>query len=67
MKQTDRVLKYLIENKTITPLESWSILGVYRLSSVIHKLRKNHTIITHNAEVKNRFGESCNVACYELK
>lgn len=67
-KQTDRLMTYLDKNKTITPMQGWNDLGIYRLSDTVYKLRKSGVAIsTRVATVKNRFNESCRVAKYVLE
>ena len=67
MTQKDRLLKYLSSGRTITPLQSWNQLGIYRLADVVYKLRKDGwNIQTKDCNVKNTFGEKCVVAEYEL-
>lgn len=67
-KQTDRLMAYLDKNKTITPMQGWNDLGIYRLSDTVYKLRKSGVAIsTKVATVKNRFNESCRVAKYVLE
>lgn len=67
MSQKQRLLEYLQTNKVIYPLESWPKLGIYRLSDVILKLRKDgYQIETHLIKVKNRFGEHVKFGVYEL-
>ena len=67
MTQKIRLLTFLKTNKNINPLVSWRELGIYRLSSVIHKLRKDgHEITTTRVEVLNKFNEPCDFAQYEL-
>jgi len=67
-KQEERLLLYLTANKSITPLEAWQHIGVYRLSSVVHKLRKRgYEIETERVTVNNQFDEKCSVAKYVLK
>lgn len=64
-----RVRHYLEQHRTITPLVAWRLLGVYRLSDVIYKLRRpphSMNIETQEAQVLNRFEEVCLVACYVL-
>lgn len=64
-KQESRVYKHLLEEGSITPMVAWKECGVYRLSSVIHRLRRGGIpIATKEIEVTNRYGESCTVACY---
>ncbi len=68
MSQLDRVLSHLKENKTISPLQAWRDLGIYRLSAVIFKLRQEgHKIETNLVEVVNRWGESAFIAEYSLE
>lgn len=37
--QKKRLLEYLQKHGTITPLEAWTQLSIYRLSDVIMRLR----------------------------
>lgn len=68
MTQKERVLDYLKTHTSITPMEAWNKLGIYRLGDAIFKLRKDgHDIKSSLTEVKNRFGESCRVAEYRLQ
>jgi len=65
MSQRERILSYLKENKTITPLEALSELGVYRLSARIGELRTDgHDISTETLSSKNRYGEHIHFAKY---
>jgi len=65
MNQKQRVLCYLKEHGSITPLQSWLVLGCYRLSDAVYKLRKDgHAILTQDLTVKNHFNEDCTVAEY---
>ena len=67
MSQDQRLLDYLRDNKQIDPLTSWTKLGIYRLSSCIHRLRKQGwDINTGRKAVINSHGESCIVALYKL-
>ena len=70
MKTThdERLLDYLKDNGNINPLKAWKELGIYRLSSSIHRLRKEGgDIITERINVMNRFDENCLVANYKFK
>jgi len=68
MTQKERVLEYLRNNKSITPMEAWNKLGVYRLGARIHDLRSDGVEIKSAlTEVKNKFGETCHVAEYSIK
>lgn len=60
-----RLLAHLKQHKTINPLEAWTQLGIYRLSSTVHLLRQDgHEIETERMNVTNRYGEECKVALY---
>ena len=64
----ERVLDYLKDNGSVQPLQAWKDLGVYRLSSVIHRLRKKGwNIATERVGVLNQFDERCLVANYKFK
>lgn len=44
---TARILQHLQEGRSLTPLEALGVYGVYRLSAVIHRLRRaGYNIIT---------------------
>lgn len=65
MTQKERLLDYLKANKSIDPLESWKLLGIYRLSAVVFALKKEgHDITTERKPVFNQFGEKCQVVRY---
>ena len=66
--QERRIYDYLRAFDSITPMSAWQACGVYRLSSVIHKLRgRGIQIKTETAKAKNRFGEPVNFARYFLE
>lgn len=68
MTQKERLLNFLKTHRQINPLQSWQVLGIYRLSAVILDLRKEGWLIsTIKTEVKNQFGEACHVATYVLE
>jgi len=52
--QNDRILGYLQEGNTITPLEALDLFGCFRLSARIHDLKKRECIgvktIKHNGK-----------------
>lgn len=55
--QTQRVLEYIRENGSITPLEALKELGVMRLSDVVFKLKKDgYKIRTKLIPVQTRYG-----------
>lgn len=66
-KQVERLKNHLMLYGSINPLESWLKLGIYRLSDVIFKLRKQGIKIeTELTDVSNQFDEKCRVAKYVL-
>ena len=68
MTQSDRVLRHLRDNKTITTLEAIQEYGITRLSARIYILRKEgHTINDEWIEVKNRYGERSTYKKYILE
>ena len=72
MTQEDRTLKYFETHKRgLTSLDFLTKLGIYRSSDVVYKLRKKlreegRDIKMERVKVKNRYGETCNVAYYTL-
>ena len=47
MTQKTTILVHLKKHKTISPKESWALYGIYRLSDIILKLRRDgHQIAT---------------------
>lgn len=57
------ILNHLISGKSITPIEAYELYGCLRLSSVIHRLRKKHTIYTEMIELK----KGVRIAKYYMK
>ena len=63
-----RVLDYLIDKGSITPMDALKYCGSMRLSAIIFQLRaEGWDIITNDVEVRDRFGAKCIVAEYVLK
>lgn len=47
MAQKEKVLEYLQQGKTITPVKAIAEFAVYRLAAIIHRLRdEGHNITT---------------------
>ena len=66
--QAERLLNWMEAGHKVTPLDSWELLGIYRLSDVVFKLRRHYrySIITNDVEVSNKYGETITVGEYEL-
>ena len=68
LTQPERLMLWLRTGESITPLQAWLELGIYRVADPVHKLRKKGVKIDDEAgEVKNRFGEICHVSIYRLR
>lgn len=68
MTQKERILQHLKYHGKINPLEAWTEHGVYRLSDVIFKLRKEgKQIKTEMTKVKNKFNEDIEIATYFIE
>jgi len=77
--QESRIMKHMSEHRlkntddehygcgTIHAMGAWNDCGVYRLSAVIHTLRKKgYDILTRSKKVTNQFGEPCTIGQYIL-
>lgn len=65
--QNDRILQYLREHDTITPLDAQRELGCMRLASRINELRdRGYDITAKRIVASNRFGERVIVCGYSL-
>ena len=65
--QCDRVVNYMRQHGSITQLEAYNELGVFRLASRINDLRRHgYNIVSKSEEVKNRSGEKCKISRYIL-
>lgn len=66
--QCDRLLTYLKSGKCITSLQAFNELGIVRLGSRIHELKKRRDDIKEKwIIVTNRFGEKCRVKGFYLE
>lgn len=67
LRQWERVLKYLDDFGSITPLEALADLGVMRLGARIYDLRKKgYSIIRETEKSQNRYGQPVRYARYRL-
>jgi hypothetical protein len=67
MTQNERVMAYLKEFKTITPLDALRDLGCMRLGARVWELQKQGVrIVSEMIPVKNRWGETVRIAQYRL-
>ena len=65
--QNERILAYFAEFGSITQLEAYRDLGVWRLASRISDLRKmGYNIVAVRETVTNRWGEKSPITRYSL-
>jgi hypothetical protein len=68
MTQNQRLLDWLKQWKTITPMEAWQELGIYRLGARAWDLKQaGHPIKSKLVKVQNRWGETIKVAQYWME
>lgn len=68
MTQTERVVEYIKEFGSITPLEALRDLGIMRLGARIFELRaEGYPIRSEMVSVKNRFGGMTKIAKYSME
>ncbi len=57
--QYDKVLRYIDEHGSITPMEAFSEFGITRLAARVNELQRKGIILERQMESgKNRFGEN---------
>jgi hypothetical protein len=67
VSQCERILAYLDEFGSITTLEAFRDLGIARLASRIHDLKRRGYIFERDfVESKNRYGETVRYMRYSL-
>ena len=67
MTQNERVLKYMTDFGSITPMDALNDLGIYRLSARIYDLARSGIAINSIMETgKNRYGETVRFSRYSL-
>ena len=65
--QKDRVLLWLRSGRTLTRMEAFRDLGIIESPACISRLRQEgYKITTTRFSVRNRFGEACSMARWEL-
>ena len=66
--QVSKILSYMLEGHTITPLEALQLFGVLRLAAVICEIEKKlgYPPKRKRVSVKNRFGKNVSVMMYWL-
>ena len=68
MTQKDRILKYLRDFGSITPLDAMADIGCMRLASRISELKgEGYAIRKEMEKGRNRYGQKTSYARYSLK
>ena len=68
LTQYDRVLDHLQRNGKLSQKQAIRLFGAYRLSAIIHRLRKDgYNISSTFKSGKNRFGDIVSWAEYKLE
>lgn len=66
MTQKEMVIKYMEQYGSIEPLTALRELGVYRLSDVILKIRKDRPVETQIKKTTNMWGKPCTYGVYSF-
>lgn len=67
MTQCERILKYMEDFGSISTMQAFTDLGVTRLASRIHEIRRmGIKIIGEQRKGKNRYGESTHYTEYRM-
>ena len=68
MTQSERILKYIQDFGSITPMQAFGDLGITKLATRISEMRSDGIKI-HKEPVKtrNRYGEPVRYMCYSLE
>lgn len=67
MTQKDKIIEYMKEHGSITPLEALRHCGCMRLGARIFELKKHHNIEMHKIAVLKADGTTAYVAEYRLE
>ena len=68
MTQGERIVKYMQDYGTITPMEAFSDLGITKLATRVSELRREGVKINKEpVERKNRYGEPVRYMQYSLE
>ena len=66
--QNERIIAYINEFGSITQMDAFQDLGVFRLASRISDLKRlGYPIVSKTETVRNRFGEPCSIKRYSLQ
>lgn len=68
MTQKEKVIQYMTDNGSITPLDAYREFGIMRLAAVVFDLKEQgYPIETTIKAMKNRYGDKVRFAEYCFK
>lgn len=68
MNQHERIIEYISQFGSISPMEAFNDLGITKLATRISELKQEGVVFEQEAETsKNRFGEPVRYMRYRLK
>lgn len=68
MTQGERIVAYLMEHETISPMDAWNYLGITKLSTRVGEMERNGIQFERvRVSTKNRYGEKVQYMTYKLK
>lgn len=68
MTQTEKILEFMKENGSITPMDALSEFGCMRLAARIADIRADGVnVVSTMEQSKNRYGETVRFARYRLE
>lgn len=67
--QKVRIIKYIKEFGSISPIQAFTDLGITKLSTRIGELEREsgYSFVREQGKGKNRYGETCHFTVYKLK
>ena len=66
--QSERILDYINQYGSITPLEAMRDIGCMRLAARIADLKElGYPIVSETVAVPNRYGEKCHIKRYRME
>ena len=54
--QRAKVKRWLLNDKTLTPIEALEMFGCFRLAAIVHNLRDEDNMNIHTELVTNKYG-----------
>ena len=65
--QGERIIRYIEENGSITPIEAFTYLGITKLATRVSEMKKDGVVFCQEMVTsKNRYGEDVHYMRYSL-